>query len=115
MIRKIKNREITNENGDTKQTHLLCLLDKEKRRMLDMKDKSFLNTFLGQGGHFWDRGRVDVDEEEWEKSEYKHLKFSRSLARRKTTFVETENEFEQGFEHEFEAEFHVLKYDLIPF
>ena len=93
LIRRIKNREITKEKnpyGDTKQSHLLCLLDKEKRRLLDRKDESFLNTFFARAkGH-----RADVDEEEWKKSEYKHLKFSRSVARRQTTFVEAEDEFE---------------------
>ena len=100
LIRRIKNGEITKEKnpygGMTIQTHLLCLLDKGKRRMLDRKDESFLNTFLH-------RDRADVDEEEWKKSEYKHMKFSRSLARRKTTVVETEDEFEQGLEDEFKA------------
>ena len=85
LIRKIKKRKITKEKnpyGDTKQSHLLCLLDKEKRILLDRKDDNFLKTFL-------DKDRADVDEEEWQKSEYKHLKYSRSLARRQTAFVET--------------------------
>ena len=86
LIRRIKNREITIEKNPygqkTIQTHLLCLLDKEKRRIFDKKDENFLKTFL-------DMGMADVDEEEWKKSEYKHMKFSRSLARRQTVFVET--------------------------
>jgi len=101
LIRRIRNGEITKEKnpygGIAIQTHLLCLLDKEERRMLDRKDENFLKTFLA-----WDM--ADVDEEEWKKSEYKHLKFSYSLARRQTTFVEAEDEFE----HEFEDEFHEL-------
>ena len=89
-IRRIKNGEITKEtipggerDGERKRSHLFCLLDKEERRKLDTKDQQFFETFL-------QTELADVPEEEWKKTEFKHLKFSRSFAERRTYFIDTE-------------------------
>lgn len=97
FIRRIKNGEIEKETcpeGEMKKTHSLCLLDKDQRRKLDRKDQDFLRTF--EWGHISilpDRiGLADVTVEEWKKTEYKHLKFSKSSAWRRTIFVQAEIE-----------------------
>ena len=91
LLRKIKNGEVTKEtipeDGEVKWSHLLCLLDKEERRSLDSKDKNFLETFLH--GNY-----ADVPDVEWKQTEFKHLKFSRSLAGRQTHFIDTKVESE---------------------
>ena len=84
-MNKIKNGEITKETcpkvGEIKQSFLFCLLNKEERKKLRMKDENFLKTFsTGE--------RCDVPNEEWKKSEYKHLKYSKSLTIRQSTFVD---------------------------
>ena len=92
FIQRIKNGEITKEifpEGDDKKTsYLLCLLDKEERRKLDRKDQKFFETFFTGTD-------ADVPEDEWKKTEFKHLKFSRSFASRKTYFIDTEVEAEE--------------------
>ena len=47
---------------------------------MDLGQKDFLKTFF--------RPYPDVPKEEWEKTKYKHLKFSSSLVSRLTFFVE---------------------------
>ena len=90
FIRRIQNGKITKESisldGEEKWTFLLCLLDKKQRSKLEMKDRDFLKTF-GHGNY------ADVPEEEWNQSEYKHLKFSRSEALRRTYCIDTELEY----------------------
>ena len=86
FINRIKNEEITNAtipvNGETKQFHLIRLLDKEERRKIERKDKDFMKTFA--------RSLADVPDEEWKKSEYKHLKYSKSNAARVTFIFDAE-------------------------
>ena len=84
FIEQIKNGDISKEPTfrleEGKDTFLLCLLDKKERRKLFNKDQDFLRTF--------EEPRPDVPDEEWKKSKYKHLKFSQSIAFRKTFFVD---------------------------
>ena len=83
FIERIKNGEINKdtipEDGDFKGSFLLCLLDKEERNKLEQKDKDFMKTF-------GDR-EADVPEAEWNASE-SNLKFSESLCRRETYFID---------------------------
>lgn len=81
FINRIKNGTIS-EIGEWSNLNLLCLLDKNERRKLDVKDEAFLKTFQR-------RNYADVPQEEWIKTEYKHLKFSRSEAYRETNFIDT--------------------------
>ena len=91
LLRKIKNGEMTKEtipkDGEVKWSHLLCLLDRKERITLDKKDKDFLETFLH-------RNYADVPDGEWKQTEFKHLKFSRSIAGRQTHFIDTKVESE---------------------
>ena len=84
FIRRIKRGELAEkdiaERGEEKVSHLFRLLKKEERRKLNTKDEDLLYTFR-------DRNDADVPDKEWEKTEYKHLKFSYSWAYRRTTFV----------------------------
>lgn len=88
FIRQIKNGEISKKPTfrleEGKDLFLLCLLDKKERRKLLKNDQDFLRTF--------EQSHPDVPDEEWKKSKYKHLKFSQSIAFRKTFFVDTEAE-----------------------
>ena len=82
FIRKVKdgkmNRETIPVNGDINHTFLLCRLDKEERKKLDQKDKTFMRTFLGN---------PDVPVAEWNESE-SNLKFARSICQRNTYFLD---------------------------
>ena len=91
FIKRIKNGEITKESipkdGEYKDLILLCLLDKKERKKLDLKDSDYLETFIhGEN--------ADVPEEDWATTEYKHLKFSKSIAFRRTYVIGTEFETE---------------------
>lgn len=92
FIRRIKNEEITTqtipEDGEFNNSHLLCLLDKDERRKLDTKDQDFLKTFL----HTKYGNDADVPEDQWQQTEFKHLKFSKSWAGRRTIFIDVEDE-----------------------
>ena len=84
FIERIKNGEINKnaipEDGDYKNSFLLCLLDKEDRKKLEQKDEDFMRTF------YWDR-EADVTEAEWNASE-SNLKFSKSFCSRRTRFFD---------------------------
>ena len=75
--------------AEYKESYLLRLLNKEERRKLDEKDQAFHNTFYGN--HMMlllsMLNNVDVSVREWKKTEYKHLKFSRSKSSRITAVV----------------------------
>ena len=82
FIERIKNGEINKdtipEDGEVKRSFLLCLLDEEERKKLQQKDDDFIETFFGES---------DVPEAEWNASE-SNLKFSRSVCRRETYFID---------------------------
>jgi len=84
FIARIKNREINKytipEDGEDKESFLLCLLDEEERKKLDQKDFDFIETFS------WS-GRADVTEAEWNTSE-SNLKFSESGCSRNTYYID---------------------------
>ena len=84
LISRIKNGNLTKEtipDGESKELVQLCLLDKEQRRKMDEKNRDFFETFR----YSWS---PDVPKEEWQETDYKHLKFSKSLVTRKTEFLE---------------------------
>ena len=88
--------------SEYKESYLLRLLNKEEHRELDKErgtlrsgkylDAAFRNTFhgnhMGPLSTIFDH--VDVPEREWNKTEYKHLKFSRSKSSRITAVICTE-------------------------
>ena len=82
---RIKNGEMTkeriSEGGEHKFSKLLCLLDEEERGKLERKDKDFLRTFAYNY-------LADVLPNEWKNTEFEHLKFSKSLADRRTAFID---------------------------
>ena len=86
FIERIKNGEINKdtipEDGDSKKSFLLCLLDKDERKKLEQKDEDFIKTF-----ELNIIGRADVPEAEWKASE-SNLKFSRSACYRITHFID---------------------------
>ena len=87
FIEKIKNGEINKdtipEDGEEKETFLLCLLDEEERKKLERKDKDFMETFFE---HIIER-EADVPEAEWKASE-SNMKFAKSRCYRKTYFID---------------------------
>ena len=88
LYSRIKNGEMTKERiwgGEYKFSKLLCLLDEEERRKLERKDKDFLRTFAYNY-------LADVLPNEWENTEFEHLKFSKSLADRRTAFIDIDTE-----------------------
>ena len=91
FIRRIKNEEFTKEtitDDEHVKSYLLRLLDKEERQKLEMKDKNYLRTFSDMN--------ADVPEKEWKETEFKNRKFSRSVAYRRTFFVQTEDEIDDS-------------------
>ena len=88
FIERIKFGEISRnyKQRENKHSHLLCLLDKKQRKKLDKKDKDFLDTFE-------DGDNADVPKAEWTKTEFKHLKFSKSMCYRET-YIDTELQIE---------------------
>ena len=87
FVRRIRNGQVKEANY--KESYLLRLLNKEERRKLDEKDQVFHNTFYGNHMMLplsW-LNNVDVPEREWKKTEYKHLKFSRSKSTRITAVI----------------------------
>ena len=96
FAKRIKIGDITKEtipeDGEYKSSNLLCLLNTKERKQLDMKDSDYLETFIhGEN--------ADVSEEEWKKTEYKHLKFSKSIAFRRTYVIDTK--FVSERDHEY--------------
>ena len=96
FAKRIKIGDITKEtipeDGEYKSSNLLCLLNTKERKQLDMKDSDYLETFIhGEN--------ADVSEEEWKKTEYKHLKFSKSIAFRRTYVIDTK--FVSESDHEY--------------
>ena len=90
FVRRIKNGQLI--EAEYKESYLLRLLNKEERSKLDEKDQVFHNTFYGNHMMLplsW-LNNVDVPEREWKKTEYKHLKFSRSKGSRITAVICTE-------------------------
>ena len=87
LYSRIKNGEMTEErfsgDGEHKFSKLLCLLNEDERRKLERKDKDFLRTFAYN--YF-----ADVQPNEWKNTEFEHLKFSKSLADRRTAFIDIE-------------------------
>ena len=85
LYSRIKNGEMTkeriSEGGEHKFSKLLCLLDEEERGKLERKDKDFLRTFAYNY-------LADVLPNEWKNTEFEHLKFSKSLADRRTAFID---------------------------
>ena len=92
FIKKIKNGELTKatitEYGEESElVHLLCLLNKEERRKMETNEKDYTKTFWANWGHEkWPFGNL-ADVPKHEKTEYKHLKYSKSLASRKTYVI----------------------------
>ena len=88
---RIKNGEISNKtiqkDKELKITYLFCLLDRDDRRKLNMKDPDFFRSF--NFGNF-----ADIPEKEWQKTEYKQLKFTKSWAVRRTDIIEVKSEDE---------------------
>ena len=140
LIKKMKNGEITKapvstepfiEKGNYKESHLLCLLDKDERRKLDTKDENFLRTFAKHldtkdenflrtfakhsytdenyfrtsEEHFYTEEKTsssaDVPDEEWQKTEFKNLKYSKSSSSRHTQFIDIHDESDDDFEDNF--------------
>ena len=96
FVKRIRIGEITKESipedGEYKSSNILCLLDNEERKKLDMKDPDYLETFIhGEN--------ADVSEEDWKTTEYKHLKFSKSIAFRRTYVIDTK--FVSNCDHEY--------------
>ena len=87
FIERIKNGEINKdtipEDGETKKTFLLCLLDEEERKKLERKDYDFMETFWE---HYYGR-EADVPEAEWKASE-SNMKFAKSYCERYTYFID---------------------------
>merc|ERR1719394_1571352 len=86
FYRRIKCGEITKEmipdvDGESKVLRLFCLLDKDERKKLDRKERSFYETFYSS--------IPDVPPSKWRKTESKHLKFASYVARRRTAFIVT--------------------------
>ena len=84
--------------AEYKESYLLRLLNKEERRKLDEKDQAFYNTFYGN--HMMlplsMLNKVDVPEREWKKTEYKHLKFSRSKSSRITAVIHNDENVQKS-------------------
>ena len=105
LIEKMKNGEITKatvstepfiEKGNYKESHLLCLLDKDERRKMDTKDENFRRTF---DEHFDETSSyADVPDEEWQKTEFKNLKYSKSTSSRHTQFIDIHDESDDDYE-----------------
>ena len=89
LIRKIKNHKMNKDSipfdGDFKESFLLCLLDKEERKKLEVKEEAFMETF-----YLHDVGKVDVREKDWKQS-VSNSKFSKSNCRRLTFFIEAKS------------------------
>lgn len=86
FIRRIKNEKFTKEtitDDEQVKSYLFCSLVKEERRKLETKDKNYFRTFSDMN--------PDVPEKEWKETEFKNRKFSRSVAYRRTFFVQTED------------------------
>ena len=87
FIGRIKNGEINKdtipEDGEGKESFLLCLLDKEERKKLEQKDYDFMKTFWYQV----DGREADVPEAEWKASE-SNMKFARWDCVRDTYFID---------------------------
>ena len=83
FMKRIKNGNYSTRKQfrEKKLSHLLKLLDKEERRKLRKKDETFFKMFYYGND-------ADVDEEEWKKTEFKHLKYSRTTAYRETFFIQ---------------------------
>jgi len=83
FIERIKNGEINKDTipgrGDSKESFLLCLLNKEERKKLEQKDEDFMVSFA--------LNAPDVPEAEWNASE-SNLKFSKSECLRVTNFID---------------------------
>ena len=92
FIGRIKDGEII--EADYKESYLFRLLDRVERRKLDIKDAAFYHTFSGChmfGSFYTTLENVDVPEAEWQKTEFKHLKFSRSKSSRVTYLIMDED------------------------
>ena len=103
FIEKIKNEQltratITDYGEESEMVLLLCLMNKEERRKMETNDKNYMKTFwascIFHGIEKWPYENL-ADVPKYEKTVYKYLKYSKSVASRKTYIIgpEIENTF----------------------